>query len=372
MALDLKQAVEAVENIEQMVTQRFAGMEDDLLALKRSARFSGVETDAIGPETKAMADFLRGKETKALSVTSDGQGVSVRSDWSSRIFKLIRESSPMRDVATVIGTSKNEVEVLVDRDEPSSAWVAETAARGATAASFLTRHKIPVFEHYALPSTTLDMLDDSDFSVETWLQGKIASRFARQEAAAFINGDGIGKPKGILDYDIVPDADFAWGANPAQYQIGAIYTGVAGDLPGMPLGADPLADLVDALKSNYLPGASWMMTRAMRNKIRKLKDQDGRFLYQASLDVAIPDRLMGYPVYLAEDMPALADGVVGALFGNFSEAYTIADRIGLAVIRDVYSAPGFVRWYIRRRLGGALTNPEAVKALVLGAEPDDE
>ena len=133
---------------------------------------------------------------------------------------------------------------------------------------------------------------------------------------------------------------------------------------------DTLADLVDALKAPYLPGASWMMTRKMRNIIRKLKDQDGRFLYQASLDAAIPDRLMGYPVRLAEDMPAPAAGVVGALFGDFRQAYTIADRIGLAVIRDVYSQPGFVRWYVRRRIGGALTNPEAVKALVLGVAPE--
>lgn len=366
MEHELKAATEAVDRIEQMVSQRLTGLEDGILALKRNARMTGDMGDGIGPETKAMADYLRGKEVKALSVTNDGQGVTVRSDWSGRIFELIRESSPMRQLANVIGTSKNEVEVLVDREEPESSWTAETGARAATAASFLTRHKIAVSEHYALPSATLDMLDDSDFRVESWLQTKVAGRFARQEAAAFFNGDGVGRPKGILDYDTVPDATFSWGADPAAYEIGAIYSGVAGDLPG----ADPLADLVDALKAPYLAGASWMMTRAMRNRVRKLKDADGRFLYQASLDSAIPDRLLGYPVALAEDMPALGAGVVAALFGDFSQAYTIADRTGLAVVRDVYSQPGFVRWYVRRRVGGALTNPEAVKALVLGVAPE--
>lgn len=369
MELEIKEAVETVKNLNETLDTRLSGLERDVMAVKRASRVGGDLGDDAGAETKAMADFLRGGETKALSVTSDGQGVTVRADWSDRIFKLVRESSPMRSVASVIGTSKNEVEVLVDREEPASDWVAETGTRSATAESFLTRHKIAVHEHYALPSATLDMLDDSDFPLEDWLQGKVANRFARQEASAFINGDGSGKPRGILDYGTVADGSFTWGADPSAYEIGAIYTGVAGDLAAIPDGADELADTVDALKAPYLPGASWMMTRAMRNKIRKLKDSDGRFVYQASLDAAIPDRLLGYPVNLAEDMPALADGVVGALFGNFREAYTIAERIGLAVVRDVYSQPGYVRWYVRRRVGGAVTNPEAVKALVLGAEP---
>lgn len=237
MSLDLKAAVDAVENMQNLVTQKFAGLENEIVALKRSGRFVGdTAGELIGPETKAMAEFFRGREAKALSVTSDGQGVSVRADWSDRIFGLVRESSPMRQVASIIGTSKNEIEVLVDRDEPASDWVAESGARAATAASFLTRHKIPVSEHYALPSATLDMLDDSDFPVEQWLQGKVAARFARQEASGFINGDGVGKPRGILNYGVVPDDGFVWGADPALYNIGAIYSGFAGALPAAPSG----------------------------------------------------------------------------------------------------------------------------------------
>lgn len=368
--LDLKAAADAVDKIEEMVTKRVTGLEKDMLAIKRQSRFAGIDgAFGDGAETKAMGDYFRRGETKALSVTSDGQGVSVRSDWKDQIFTLVRESSPMRQLASVVGTSKNEIEILVDREEPASDWMAEAGTRSGTAASFLTRHKIAVSEHYALPSATLDMLDDSDFPLESWLQGKVSSRFARQEASAFMNGNGVGQPRGILNYGTTPDDLFVWGADPANYEIGAVYSGVAGTLPAIPGSADPLADLVDAIKAPYLPGASWMMSRAMRNKIRKLKDSDGRFIYQASLDAGIPDRLMGYPVNLAEDMPALADGAVGALFGDFRQAYTIADRIGLAVVRDQYTTPGFVRWYVRRRVGGALTNPEAVKVLVLGVAP---
>lgn len=302
-------------------------------------------------------------ETKDLSVTNDGQGVSVRSQWSNRIFEQIIETSPVRAVASVLPTDSNELEVLVDRDEPGSSWVGELVSRDETTTSFLTRHKIAVHEHYAYPQVTLAMLDDSQFDVETWLQGKLSARFSRQEAGAFINGDGSGKPRGLLDYGVTAEASFAWGADPAAYTIGAQYSGVAGDISD----ADVLFDLVDSLKSAYLPGASWMMTRAMRNKVRTLKDSQNRYLFEPSLQAGTPDRLLGYPVFLAEDMPALDVDVVGALFGNFREAYTIVDRLGITVQRDTITKPGWVKYYARRRVGGAMTNPEAVKALVLGA-----
>ena len=319
-------------------------------------------------ETLEMKSFLRGKpfERKALSVTDDGQGVTVRADWADRVYTLVRESSPMRFIAAVVQTDSNETEVLVDRGEAASAWITETGARTATNIDFLTRHKVANSEHYALPAVTQQMLEDSKFDVERFVQDKVAQRFGRQEANAFINGDGLnGTPRGILHYGTVKEASFTWGANTALYAIGAQYSAAAGDITN----PDVLFDLVDSLKTEYLPGASWLMTRAFRNKIRKLKDLQGRYIFEDSLQAGVPPRLLGHPVYLAEDMPALAADVVGALFGDFRKAYTICDRKGLGVLRDPYSTPGFVRWYVRRRVGGALTNPEAVKALVLGNAP---
>ncbi|MGJ7459434.1 phage major capsid protein, partial [Halomonas sp. RA08-2] len=114
---------------------------------------------------------------------------------------------------------------------------------------------------------------------------------------------------------------------------------------------------------------AWMMTRAMRNKIRTIKDSQGRYIYHTSLAADTPDTLLGYPVFLAEDMPTPAADTVGALFGDFGQAYCVVDRLGADVIRDPYTKPGFVKWYVRKRVGGALTNPEAVKAFILGSEP---
>ena len=331
----------------------------------------GTTESKKGPETKAMSEWLRGGPTdrKALSVTDDGQGVTVRSDWLTQIFTLIRESSPMRSVANIIGTDSNEVEVLVDRGEATSAWTTETATRTETAIDFMSRHLIKNHEHYAYPSVTQQMLEDSRFPVEAWVQGKVGARFGRQEADSFIVGDGVGKPKGIINYGTVKEADFTWGADPSAYQIGAVYTGASGAFAASNPD-DALYDLVDSLKVDYLGNARFMMSRATRNLLRKLKDADGRSLLQMSLADGVPDRLLGYPITIAEDMPDPGADSISILFGNFREAYTVVDRLGVAVLRDPgYSKPGYVRYYVRKRVGGALTNPEAVKALVFGTEP---
>lgn len=379
-AASMQQLAEQMKSASDYVKQKYSDLEQKYNALEQHIESVEVQSKQWRPhggqsqmETASnpeLAQFfqkgiLPGAETKELSVTNDGQGVTVRSEWSDRIVSLVRETSPVRSVASNMQTSSNALEVLVDRGEVGSDWISELSERTKTAATFMERHKIEVDEHYALVEATLQMLDDSNLNVEQWLQGKIGQRFTRQENTAFMLGDGIGKPRGLLTYPTVKESLFTWGADPDTYEIGATFTGDAGDLTT----ADPLFDLVDSLKAAYLENAAWMMTRAFRNKVRKLRDSQGRFLFETSLAVGVPDTLLGYPVVLAEDMPALAVDEIGALFGDFQQCYACVDRSGIDVIRDPYSAPGRVRWYARKRLGGAVVNPEAYKALILGTEP---
>lgn len=229
---ELEGAIERSKEMKTSFDERIRYLEKAEAVAKSPAFHRAGQLGEAGAEWKSadIDDFLRknslptGIERKDLSITSDGQGVTVRGDWSDRIFRLIRESSPMRLVASVMNTSSNALEVLVDRAEPQSDWIDEEAARTETAASFLSRHAIPVFEHYALPVATQALLEDSEIDVETWLQGKVATRFARQESAAFFNGTGTGEPRGILTYNFVPDAGHSWGADPSAYEIGAIYS----------------------------------------------------------------------------------------------------------------------------------------------------
>jgi len=372
---DFTQLTKQINDASENIKSRISGLESNFELMDNALK--DVQVKGARPqfginETKSDPAFsaylTKGTapmETKDLSVTNDGQGVTVRSDWSTSVASLVREYSPMRKLAGAISTNSNEVEILVNRGEPQSAWIGELDSRAETTTEFMTRHKIAVYENYAYPSITLQMIEDSELNIEDWLNQQVAMKFNRQEAEAFMNGDGTGKPRGLLNYGTVKEADFVWGADTALYSIGAQYSGVDADIND----ADALFDLVDSVKADYLNGSSWMMTRAFRNKVRKLKDTQGQYLLQPSLDLKVQDTLLGYPVYLSEDMPTLAADSVGALFGNFDQGYKIVDRLGLTVQRDATSKIGWIRYYVRRRLGGALVNPESIKALVLGIEP---
>lgn len=366
--MELNEIGGMVRQIGATVGETKASLERRIGQLEAAAQRPALGGGDVGADPILEGWIRKGDATalegKAMSISADGQDVTVRGDWSSRIFRLIRETSPVRRAANVMTTTSSTLDVLVDRGEPASAWVAETGTRSETATSFMSRHAIGVFEHYAYPAVTTHLLEDSAFDVEQWLMGKIAARFARQENAAFFNGTGSGEPTGLLTYGTVAEGSFTWGSDPAAYEIGAIYSGT-----DSVLGVESIGDLVDSLKAEYLPGASFMMPRAVRNLVRDLKDSQGRFYFQPSLSEGVPDRLMGYPVYLAEDMDAPDTDTVAMFFGNFGEAYTVVDREGMQVIRDPYTSPGNVKFYVAKRVGGALTNPEAVKALVLGSEP---
>jgi HK97 family phage major capsid protein len=205
----------------------------------------------------------------------------------------------------------------------------------------------------ALPKASQRLLDDSAFDVEGWLATRIADRFARAEAAAFISGDGVDKPRGFLSRPAVDNDVWTWG------NLGYVPTGVDGDLNG----PDPIVDLVYALGAEYRAGASFVMNSRTAGVVRKLKDADGRFLWSDGLAAGEPARLMGYPVLIAEDMPDIAVGADAIAFGDFRTGYTVAERPDLRILRDPFSAKPHVLFYATKRVGGDVSDFKAIKLL---------
>ena len=203
------------------------------------------------------------------------------------------------------------------------------------------------------------LLDDAAIDVGLWLVGKVSTRFAQKEGAAFVSGDGVGKPRGFVDYGATAvttdDATRPWGK--LQY----VPTGVADNFGTTP--GDALIDLTAELKSEYLPNASWLMNRRSAAKVRKFKDGDGNYLWQPNAQQGNPPLLLGYPVRLAEDMPSVGAGTFPVAFGDFRRGYTIVERLGLRVLRDPYSEKPYVLFYCYNRVGGDVTNFEAIKLL---------
>jgi len=217
----------------------------------------------------------------------------------------------------------------------------------------IDRITIPLHELSALPKASQRLLDDSAFDLEGWLAGRIADRFARAEAAAFVSGNGIDKPRGFLTHATVDNDIWVWGS------LGTVPTGVDGAFAG----ADAIVDLVYALGAAYRARAVFVMNSKTAGAVRKMKDNDGRFLWSDGLAAAEPARLLGYPVLIAEDMPDIASGSHAIAFGDFAAGYTIAERPDLRVLRDPFSAKPHVLFYATKRVGGDVSDFAAIKLL---------
>jgi HK97 family phage major capsid protein len=304
-------------------------------------------------------DGLRGLtlEGKAMStaVAADG-GYLVDPQTAERIQSMLLSTSSLRSVANVVQVEASSFDVIVDRSEVGSGWATETAATTETATPVIERISIKLHELAAMPKASQRLLDDSAFDVEGWLAEKIATRFIRAEAAAFINGDGVDKPKGILLPAKVANASWTWGS------IGYVPTGAAADF-ATTNPADCIINLVYALDADYRANATFVMNSKTVGAVRKMKDADGRFLWSDGLAAGEPSRLMGYPVVVSEDMPDIAANAYAIAFGDFRAAYTIAERPDLRILRDPFSAKPNVLFYANKRVGGDITDYAAIKLL---------
>lgn len=302
---------------------------------------------------KGEAEGLANLETKALSVGSDPEGgYAVTPEMSGRIATTIFESSPIRSIAAVETISSDALEMLVDKDEAASGWVGETATRTETATPDLAKARIPVHELYAEPRSTQKLLDDANFNVDDWLARKVADKFARDEATAFVGGTGVGQPRGFTTYP----AGTAWS------QIEQVNSGAASAIT-----ADGLISLQNALKQGYLARAVWVMKRTTIGEVRKLKDANNQYLWQPGLAQDQPPTLLGHRVVAADDMPAVAANALAIAFGDFTSAYTIVDRVGIRVLRDPFTAKPYVKFYTTKRVGGDVVNFEAIKIQKIAA-----
>lgn len=302
---------------------------------------------------------LSADERKALSAGSDPDGgYLLPTPTVGRIVQKVYEQSVMRQLADVQTISTDAIEGIVDNGEAGAGWTSETGTRSETTTPTVGKWRIEAHEMYAEPRVTQKLLDDAAVDVETWLGGKVADKFARIEGTAFWNGNGSGQPRGLATYTTVATGDDsrAWG------QFEHVKSGANGDFHTTK--ADPLQDLIGAMRDQYLAGASFAMRREVRTKIRKMKEATSdRYLWEPSLQAGQPDRLLGYPVRIDQFMPALTTDSLSLAFGDFREAYLIVDRLGIRILRDPFTAKPYVKFYTTRRVGGGAVNFEAVKFL---------
>lgn len=301
---------------------------------------------------KGIDTGLGDLQVKALSVHVDSDGgYLVPNATSAEIVKIVYETSPIRPIVSVETISTDSLDYNEDRDEVSSGWVSETGARAETDTPQVGKGNIPTHEIYCQPKATQKFLDDAAINVEAWLAANVAEYLARKENTAFVTGDGNGKPRGILTYA----AGTSWG------QIEQIASGSSGSYDG-----DDLIDLMYGLKEGYAANATWLMNRLTVKMARKLKWNDD-YVFQPAMSGGMLDTIFGRPIVMAADMPVPAADSLSIAFGDFKKAYKIVDRAGIRTLRDPFTDKPFVKFYTTKRVGGAVTNFEAVKLLKLGS-----
>jgi HK97 family phage major capsid protein len=317
--------------------------------------------------------FKKGVEAnlaqKALSSSSDVDGgYLVPHNTSKLITGQLFETSAMRQYANVQTISGEGLDVISDNDEAAGYWAdSESAVVTDTDTPQLSKLIITAHELVAQPKATQRLLDDSSVNAEQWLVGKLVDIFSRTENAAFVNGDGINKPKGVTAYATgtvkALSADDAYTNGVVEvFKSGA--AGTLGTNDGT--AADNVKKFMAKLKGVYAQNGVLFCSRAMRAELAQLRGGSASG-YIVSYDITKGLMIDGVPVVSFDDMANPAADAISLGFGDLSRAYQIVDRTGIRVQRDPYTEKPFVKFYTTKRVGGGVVNFEAVKLLKLSS-----
>ena len=295
--------------------------------------------------TAMRTNFHQVSDILQEGVDADG-GYLVPEEWDNRLIDVLNEENIMRGLATHITTS-GEHKINIAGAKPTAAWIEEGGALQFTDAKFgqkiMDAHKL----HVAV-KVTEELLYDSMFDLASYITTQFGIAIANAEEDAFLNGDGKGKPTGLFD----------------ETNGGT----VAKTLIGTKLGTDDVLDLVYALKRPYRKKASFIMNDQTLAALRKLKDNNGAYIWQPSYQAGEPDRLLGYAVHTSAFAPELAAGKPVMAFGDYSY-YNIGDRGSRSMqeLRELFAGNGMIGYVAKERVDGLLVLPEAVQIMKAGA-----
>jgi HK97 family phage major capsid protein len=359
----LERQDEDVAQLKEEMAQLKARMDAQAVAGARPALCGAKSQGSPFVENYLRKGMEAGVELKAIVGTSDAAGgYAVPEEIDAQIDRTLTAISPIRAIANVVKVGSAGYRKLVAAGGTPSGWVAEDAARPETGTPSFIEIAPPFGELYANPAASQAMLDDAAFDVEAWLAQEIATEFARAEGAAFVSGSGVNRPKGFLSGPVSGAIDGVRPFGTLQF----VNSGAAGAFAAANP-QDRLIDLVQSLRPPYRQGAVFVMNSATAAVIRKFKTADGAFLWQPGLVAGQPDTLIGYPVVEAEDMPDVAADSLSIAFGNFKAGYLIAERTETQILRDPFTHKPFVHFYATKRVGGQVSNSEAIKLMKFAA-----
>ena len=296
---------------------------------------------------KTAIDTPSVKNTPSVGVDTEG-GYLVPDEFEKTLVQGLEDENVIRKFAHVITTSSGSHKIPVVATKGSAAWLDESGAFTESDDTFgqtqLDSHKLGT-----IIKVSQELLTDSAFNVEKYITDEFIRRIGTKEEEAFIIGNGTKKPTGLLS-----DTDGA--------EVGVTTASATA------ITADEIIDLFYSLKAPYRRNAVWIFNDTTIKTIRKLKDANGQYLWQPSLQAGQPDRLLGYEIYTSPYAPTLAAGALSIAFGDF-QSYWIADRTGRTVQRlnELYSTNGQVGFVATERVDGKIILPEGIQLLKMKA-----
>jgi HK97 family phage major capsid protein len=333
-------------------------------AARRKARDAFAQFALTGKPDAMQALLPQNARYGSTDSDPDG-GFLVPEEIDTEITERLINVSPMRRLATVRQTRGNVYKKLISIGGGTAEWVGERQSRPQTDMNQYKEIAITPMEIYANPALTQTLLDDASVDAAAEVSTEIAKDFDIKEGDAWINGDGVNRPRGFLKYATpvtTSDATRAFGT--LQY----FPSGVAAALfDGTHNGADALLDVVYGLNAQYRANATWLMNSATIGAVRKLKDLEGRYVWQPPVAAGQPATLLGYPVETDENMPDIGAGNFPIAFGDWKQGYMIVDRIGIRVLRDPFTNKPYVHFYTTKRVGGGMLHSNAIKLLKIAA-----
>ena len=281
----------------------------------------------------------------ALQEGTDSEGgYLVPDEFERTLVEALEEENVFRTLAHVIRTSSGDRKIPVVASKGSASWVDEEGAYQESDDAF-SQVSIGAYKLGTMIKVSEELLADSVFDLEAYISKEFARRIGAREEESFFNGDGKGKPLGIL-------------AATGGAEVGVTAASATA------ITADEVIDLFYSLKAPYRKNAVWVLNDATVKQIRKLKDSTGQYLWQPALVAGTPDTILGRPVKTSAFMPVAAAGAKTIAFGDF-KYYWIADRQGRTFkkLSELYAANGQVGFMGTQRVDGKLILPEAIKVL---------
>lgn len=353
---ELEAEIEEIKGSIGTVAETTENIEKSLARLTVKTARPGVIRNTEKPadlKRKAFVSYLRhgeraALETKALVRGSDPKGGYVAPpEFVNELLRDIIEYSPIREHAYVGSTGNGSVIIPGRVGTTNAKWKGELETQEESTFDF-REVEIPVHEINTFVDVSNQLLEDAAIDVEAEVRMAFAEDLGLKEGQAFIFGSGVKQPEGFM----------------TRNDIAVNYNGTGPDID-----PDALIALLYDHPAYYRKDGSWLMNGTTLGRVRTLKDGQGNYLWQPSYQQGQPETILGRPVVEAIDMPDVAPGEVPIVYGDLKEAYRIYDRVDMEVLVNPFAraAEGITRFHVRKRLGGGVVKPKALRKLIMAA-----